>query len=420
MDLTNYSFDPIDPAFLRNPYPYFAHLRDNDPVHWSNLGFWVVTRFEDCRSTLIGKQFGQGDFVKNIQLFYGDDFDVMSHPSYAWLSRVFVMQDPPAHTRVRGLVSGALSLKRIRAMEPRIRELAVQLLDVYDGSVSGNFITEFAYQFPTKVMCDMLGMSDEDYPADLLLKLNQAIADSFIVFETRALSPADLERADEQMRFLTATFDELFAQRRKNPQDDLTTAMVQSQEGGDSLSPEELSTSVIGLFGAGFETTAHMIGNGMYLLGKYPEQRQRLIDNPALAPDTTEEVLRYESSLQASYRTALADETIGSQTIKQGQRVLAIVAAANRDETHFDNPESFDISPREQKPLTFGGGIHYCVGAELARLEGKVFFEELVKRYPDFTVDVESARLRPAFLFRGFEYLPVNLQGHAEDTEAND
>jgi len=420
MDLTNYSFDPIDPAFLRDPYPYFAHLRDNDPVHWSRLGFWVVTRFEDCRSTLIGKQFGQGDFVKNIQLFYGDDFDVMSHPSYAWLSRVFVMQDPPAHTRVRGLVSGALSMKRIRAMEPRIRELAVQLLDDYDRSGSDNFITEFAYQFPTKVMCDMLGMSDEDYPADLLLKLNQAIADSFTVFETRALSPADLEQADEQMRFLTATFDELFAQRRKNPQDDLTTAMVQSQEGGDSLSPEELSTSVIGLFGAGFETTAHMIGNGMYLLGKYPEQRQRLIDNPALASDTTEEVLRYESSLQASYRTALADETIGSQTIKQGQRVLAIVAAANRDETHFDNPDSFDISPREQKPLTFGGGIHYCVGAELARLEGKVFFEELVKRYPDFAVDVDSARLRPAFLFRGFEYLPVNLQGHAKDAAAID
>lgn len=420
MDLTNYSFDPVDPAFLRDPYPYFTHLRDNDPVHWSDLGFWVVTRFEDCRSTLIGKQFGQGDFVKNIQLFYGDEFDVMSHPSYAWLSRVFVMQDPPAHTRVRGLVSGALSLKRIRAMEPRIRELAVRLLDDYDRSGSDNFITEFAYQFPTKVMCDMLGMSDEDYPADLLLKLNQAIADSFIVFETRALSPAELERADEQMRFLTATFDELFAERRKNPQDDLTTAMVQSQEGGDSLSPEELSTSVIGLFGAGFETTAHMIGNGMYLLGKYPEQRQRLVDNPALASDTTEEVLRYESSLQASYRTALADKTIGSQTIKQGQRVLAIVAAANRDETHFDNPESFDISAREQKPLTFGGGIHYCVGAELARLEGKVFFEELVKRYPDFTVDVDSARLRPAFLFRGFEYLPVSLQGHTKAAAAND
>ena len=411
MDFSNYSFNPVDPEFLQDPYPAFAYLRDKDPVHWSDLGLWVVTRFEDCRATLVGKHFGQGDFVKNIQLFYGDDFDVMSHPSYAWLSRVFVMQDPPAHTRVRGLVSGALSLKRIRAMEPRIRQLAVQLLDDFDRSGSGNFITDFAYQFPTRVMCDMLGMSDEEYPPELLLKLNQAIADSFIVFETRALSQAELDRADSQMRFLTSVFDELFARRRAHPQDDLTTAMLESQEGGDALTPEELSTSVIGIFGAGFETTAHMLGNGMYCLGKYPEQRQRLVDDPGLAPHATEEILRYESSLQASYRTALTEQTIAGQTIEKGQRVLAIVAAANRDETYFDNPEVFDISPREQKPLTFGGGIHYCVGAELARLEGRVFFEELVQRYPNFSVDVDNAVLRPAFLFRGFEHLPVYLQG---------
>jgi len=411
MDFSRYSFNPVDPEFLSDPYPAFAHLRDKDPVHWSDLGLWVVTRFEDCRSTLVGKQFGQGDFVKNIQLFYGDDFDVMSHPSYAWLSRVFVMQDPPAHTRVRGLVSGALSLKRIRAMEPRIRQLAVQLLDDFDRSGSGNFITDFAYQFPTRVMCDMLGMSDEEYPPELLLKLNQAIADSFIVFETRALSQAELDRADSQMRFLTSVFDELFARRRAHPQDDLTTAMLESQEGGDALTPEELSTSVIGIFGAGFETTAHMLGNGMYCLGKYPGQRQRLVDDPGLAPHATEEILRYESSLQASYRTALTEQTIAGQTIEKGQRVLAIVAAANRDETYFDNPEVFDISPREHKPLTFGGGIHYCVGAELARLEGRVFFEELVQRYPNFSVDVDNARLRQAFLFRGFDSLPVCLQG---------
>lgn len=410
-DGARYSFNPVDPAFIRDPYPVYRDLRSDDPVHWSDLGFWVVTRYEDARATLIGRNFGQGDFVKNIQLFYDDGFDVMSHPSYAWLSRVFVMQDPPQHTRVRGLVAGALSLKRIRAMEPRIRELAVQLLDDFDQSGADNFINAFAYQFPTKVMCDMLGMGDEEYPADLLLQLNQAIADSFIVFETRALSAGELDKADRQMEFLTATFDELFAKRRTEPRDDLTTAMVQSQENGDSLSPEELSTSVIGLFGAGFETTAHMLGNGMYLLGKHPGQRRRLIADPALAAAATEEVLRFESSLQASYRTALKDEIIGGQAIQKGQRVLAIVAAANRDEAFFDNPETFDITPREQKPLTFGGGIHYCVGAELARLEGRVFFEELVKRYPNFSVDVESARLRPAFLFRGFEYLKVDLNG---------
>jgi len=410
MDFTNYSFDPGDPNLLRDPYPTYSHLRENDPVHWSKLGFWVVTGYEDSRNTLVGKQFGQGDFVKNIQLFYNENFDVMSHPSYAWLSRVFVMQDPPAHTRVRNLVAGALSLKRIRAMEPRIRQLAVRALDEFDSSGGCNFIADIAYQFPTRVMCQMLGMSDEEYPPDLLLKMNQAIADSFIVFETRALADAELAKADDQICFLTDIFDKLFARRRARPADDLTTALVSSQDQGDSLSTEELSTSVIGLFGAGFETTAHMLGNGMYLLGKYPAQRRRLVDDPGLAVPATEEILRFESSLQASYRTALSEQQIGAQTIMPGQRVLAIVAAANRDAAYFSNPDVFDISPREQKPLTFGGGIHYCVGAELARLEGKVFFEELVKRYPDFTVDTESARLRPAFLFRGFESLNVQLR----------
>jgi len=185
---------------------------------------------------------------------------------------------------------------------------------------------------------------------------------------------------------------------------------VLSEQDGETLSRDELSTSVIGLFGAGFETTAHMIGNGMYCLGRYPGQRDRLVDSPELAPAAVEEVLRFESSLQATYRTALVEQQLGSRTIRPGERVLTIVAAANRDPEVFANPETFDISPREEKPLTFGGGIHYCVGAELARLEGKVFFEELVRRWPGFRVEVQSARQRPAFLFRGFEYLDVKLQ----------
>ena len=152
-----------------------------------------------------------------------------------------------------------------------------------------------------------------------------------------------------------------------------------------------------------------MIGNGMYCLGLYPEQRRRLAGDIGLAESAVEEFLRYESSLQATYRTALVDEDIQGQPIPAGDRVLTIVAAANRDPRHFHNPDRFDISPREQKPLTFGGGIHYCVGAELARLEGRVFLEELFRRYPDFSVDTDRARRRQAFLFRGFEELPVTL-----------
>ena len=320
------------------------------------------------------------------------------------------MQDPPGHTRVRNLIAGALSLKRIRAMEPRIRELARRQLKAFaHNTESDNFITGFAYLFPTMVMCDMLGVREGEFSDELLQQLNTAIADTFPVFETRALGADELAQADRQMEFLTAFFDDMFADRRKNPRDDLTTAMVNAQEGNDSLTPEELSTSVIGLFGAGFETTAHMIGNGMYLLAANPAQRDRLLADASLAEAATEEVLRYESSLQATYRTALEDQVVNGTAIAAGDRVLTIVAAANRDPAVFAQPNDFNISPREEKPLTFGGGIHYCIGAALARLEGKIFFEELAASYPQFTVDIAAARLRKAFLFRGFEYLGVAL-----------
>jgi cytochrome P450 len=406
----NYSFNPIDPELLKDPYPIYQYLREDDPLHWSDLGIWVLTRYEDCRSVLVDKNFGQGDFVKNIQLFYGPDFDVLSHSSYAWLSRAFVMQDPPDHTRLRGLIASALSLKRIRMMEPRIRVLAKRLLEAYRTGDNDNFIFEFAYKFPTLVMCDMLGMNEDEYSSDVLLSLNQAIAESFIVFETRALTAQELFKADEQMTYLMKFFGDLFESRRRKPRDDLTTALVHAQDGEHgALTSEELATSVIGLFGAGFETTAHMIGNGIFCLGEHPDQQKILIDSPDIAGDAVEEILRYESSLQATYRTALVDREIDGQRIKQGERVLTIVAAANRDRDVFTNPEDFDIAPRSEKSLTFGGGIHFCIGAALARLEGKVFLEELVANYPKFTVDVESARLRNAFLFRGYEYLRVDL-----------
>jgi cytochrome P450 len=400
----------MDPEFLQDPYPTFSKLRDEDPIHRSDLGFWVATRYDDCRSVLIDKSFGQGDFVRNIQLFYDDSFDVLAQPAYAWLSRVFVMQDPPQHTRVRDLVASALTHRRVKEMAPRIRQLAARQLQQVAKLEDVNFITDFAYLFPTLVMCDMLGMEEGEFSWELLAELNQAVADTFPVFETRALEPQELALANQQMNFLTEFFDDLFQRRKKAPRNDLTTAMVYAGDGEDALTQEELSTSVIGLFGAGFETTAHMIGNGIFCLGANLEQRVKLQNNIELADAAVEEILRFESSLQATYRTALEPKEVAGQKIGVGERVLTIVAAANRDERHFDNPESFDISPREQKPLTFGGGIHYCVGAALARLEGKIFLEELFTAYPNFSVDIESARLRGAFLFRGYEDLRVTLR----------
>ena len=400
-----YSFNPADPELRSDPYPRFRWLRDNDPVHWCDLGFWVVTGYEDARDVVRGEAFGQGDFVSNIRMFYEPGFDVLAHSSYRWLSEVFVMRDPPDHTRLRKLVVQALDARRITAMRPRIAAITEQLLDELEPSGGMDVIHDFAYRLPTRVMCDMLGIAEHEVSEETLGKLNQAIADSFIVFETRALSPAELAHADAQIDFLTDYFDGIFEQRRREPRDDLTTALVNARDGNARLSREELSTVVIGLFGAGFETTAHMIGNGLLTLQRFPEQWDLLCREPALARQAVEEILRYESSLQATYRTALEDTTIRGTPILKGQRVLAILSAGNRDPAVVPEAETFDIRRAPHKPLSFGGGIHFCVGAELARAEGEVAFTALTRRLPQLRVDTQDPAWRAGFLFRGLERL---------------
>ena len=400
-----YSFDPADPELRADPYPRFRWLRENDPVHWSELGFWVVTGYEDAREVLRGEAFGQGDFVSNIRLFYPPGFDVLSNSAYRWLSEVFVMRDPPDHTRLRKLVVQALDARRINAMRPRIAAITEALLDELAPRGRMDVIHDFAYRLPTRVMCDMLGIDEHEVTEETLSRLNQAVADSFIVFETRALSTDELTHANEQIDYLTSYFDAIFEERRREPREDLTTALVNARDGGSRLSREELSTVVIGLFGAGFETTAHMIGNGLLTLHRHPAEWQALCQEPALARQAVEEILRYESSLQASYRTALRDTTIRGTPIRKGQRVLAVLSAGNRDPAVVPDAETFDIRRAPHKPLSFGGGIHFCVGAELARAEGEIAFTALARRFPHMQVDTSEPAWRGGFLFRGLERL---------------
>ncbi|SMQ69651.1 hypothetical protein SAMN06297468_1836 [Altererythrobacter xiamenensis] len=401
------SFAPDAPGMSQDPYPVFAELREHDPIHRSDLGYWVVSRHEDVRSVLMDREgFGQGDFVENIRLFYGPEFDVLGQRSYKWLSEVFLMQDPPHHTRVRGLVTGALNARRVRAMEPRIREITDSLIDAMLERGAGEVIADFAYQLPVRVMCDMLGIDAED---PRLPAVMAAIAQSFIVFEARALSEHELATANEQIKVLQDFFEELFAERMREPRDDLATALVQSGGQEDSLSHDELVTVAIGLFGAGFETTAHMIGNALLSFARYPEQWAALVAEPdKLAAGTVDETLRYESSLIATYRTALRETNIRGETIDRGAKVLTLIGAGNRDPRVFDDPNSFDISRDAKKHLSFGGGIHFCAGAELARLEGRIAFEQLARRLPTLKADASNPQWREGFLFRGLSALPVS------------
>ncbi|WP_226697690.1 cytochrome P450 [Qipengyuania flava] len=400
------SFSPDAPEIHADPYPAFGRLRELDPIHRSDLGYWVVSRHEDVRSVLMDRQgFGQGDFVESIRLFYGPDFDVMGQRAYKWLSEVFLMQDPPHHTRVRGLVTGALNAKRVRAMEPRICQIADDLIDAMLAAGRAEFIKDFAYQLPVRVMCDMLGIDPGD---PRLPEVMDAIARSFIVFEARALTEQELAEANKQIGVLQAFFEELFADRMVNPQDDLATALVQSGGQEDALSHEELVTVAIGLFGAGFETTAHMLGNGILSFARNRQQWAALVADPRnRSAAAVDETLRFESSLIATYRTALAETQIRGETIYPGEKVLTLIGAANRDPRLFDDPDRFDIGRDARKHLSFGGGIHFCAGAELARLEGRIAFEQLAEQMPDIEADCAAPEWRPGFLFRGLSRLPI-------------
>jgi len=405
--IASFALDPHDAALLADPYPAFNRLRETDPVHWSDLGYWVVSRYDDIRAVVMDRvNFGQGDFVRNIQLLYGPDFDVMSHPAYCWLSEVFVFQDPPRHTRLRGLVTQALTARRVQEMRPRIQQITYILLDRVIPNGGMELIHDFAYRLPTLVMCDMLGIGEDEADDALLSALNQAIADSFLVLEMRALPPDELDLANRQIRFLEDFFRGIFDKRRAEPRDDLATALLQARENGEGLSEREMVTVAIGLFGAGFETTAHMIGNGILTLHRHPEEWARLVAEPALASSATEEILRFESSLTATYRTAFNDTMIGARTIRAGDRVLALNGAGNRDPLRFSDPDRFDIGRSEAKQLSFGGGIHFCVGAELARLEGEIALATLARRLPNMVVQTGSPAWR-GLLFRGLQRLDV-------------
>jgi cytochrome P450 len=402
-----FSLDPSNTALLADPYPTFALLRERDPVHWSELGFWVVSRYEDVRGIVMNRtDFGQGDFIPNIQLYYGPGFDVFAHPSYRWLSEVFVYQDPPRHTRLRGLVTQALTARLVRDMRPRIQAIADRLVDAVADRGRMELIHDFAYKLPTLVMCDMLGIGEDEASDALLSELNQAISDSFLVLDMRALTPDELALADRQILFLENFFGGIFDSRERAPRDDLATALLQAREGGDGLSRREVITVAIALFGAGFETTAHMLGNGVLTLHRHPDQWAALRENPELAAGTGDEVLRFESSLTATYRTAFNDVTIGDSTIRAGQRVLTLIGAGNRDPEIFPDPDRFDIRRNGARHLSFGGGIHFCVGAELARLEAEIGFATLARRLPGMRVDIAEPKWR-GILFRGLTSLDL-------------
>ncbi len=396
-------FDPLSPDFIRDPYPHYDILRRLDPVHVTPHGMYLVSRHADVSEILRDKRFGK-DFVERSVRRYGPK--IMEEPIFRSMSHWMLQQDPPDHTRLRGLVVKAFTARRVEDMRPRIQEVVDQTLDRVIPNGHMDLIEDFAFRLPVTIICDMLGIPEEHRAT-----FHAGTRDGGRILDPVPLSPDEIAKGNAANAMAQMYFHQLFELRRKQPGDDLTTQLVQAEEDGSKLSNEELTANIILLFGAGHETTVNLIGNGLLALYRNPDQLALLKAKPELIAGAIEEILRYDSSVQMTGRVTLEDiDDLCGRRIGKGETVLCLLGSANRDPAVYpDRPDRFDIVRPNVRPLSFGGGIHYCLGAQLARIEAEIAISTLLRRLPDLRLDdAENPEWRPTFVLRGLKRLPAS------------
>ncbi len=396
-------FNPLAPEFIRNPYPHYDRLRRLDPVHITAHGMYLISRHADVSGVLRDKRFGK-DFVERSTRRYGPK--IMEEPIFRSMSHWMLQQDPPDHTRLRGLVVKAFTARRMEDMRPRIQQVVDQTLDRVIPQGKMDLIEDFAFRLPVTIICDMLGI-----PAEHRETFYAGTRDGGRILDPVPLSPAEIAQGNAANMMAQMYFRQLFELRRKQPGDDLTTQLVHAEEDGSKLTNEELTANIILLFGAGHETTVNLIGNALLALHRNPDQLALLKARPDLITNAVEEFLRYDSSVQMTGRVTLEDiDDLGARKIPKGETVLCLLGSANRDPAAYpDSPDRLDIARPNVRPLSFGGGIHFCLGAQLARIEAEIAISTLLRRLPDLRLDdAENPEWRPTFVLRGLKRLPAS------------
>jgi hypothetical protein len=401
--------DPEDTAYLADPYPYLKRLREGQPVNLTPMGGWRVTRYEDVRRVL--RELPAGMRQTDGRLPGETEADVDANPAASFM----LLTDPPTHTRLRKLVSKAFTPRAISSWRPRIESLTEELLDKVAGRGEMDVVSDLALPVPATLICEMLGVPVED--RDRFTEWTTDATHGLAV--RRAVSPPELiERVDRARNGLAGYFNDLIAERRGRDGDDLLSMMIEAEEDGDRLSTPELLVQSIGLLIAGFETTIGLISNGVTTLIQNPDQLALLRDRPELIESAVEECLRYSGPIVWSVRVLQEEAEIGGYRLPVDAQISCGLAAGNRDPEHYADPERFDVArfaadPEPPPHLSFGGGVHLCLGAHLARLETQVAIGALVRRFDDMALVDERTRWGRS-LFRVPESVPITFR----DTEA--
>lgn len=395
--------DPSDPAFYNNPYPYYQKIRDETPVfYWEEFEIWCFLNHADVEAILRDRRLG-----RQIDHLAGSE-DLGLPPEREELKALYDVDrgsilslEPPAHTRLRSLVQKAFMARQIERLRPQIADLSHELINEMEKQESCDLLPAFATPIPVIVIAEMLGVPREK--CDLLLKWSHDIVRTYQI----GFSPEEEQEAVRSSAAFIGYMKELVAERRKNPQDDLITTMIEVQDVGEKLTVEELISNCILFLNAGHEATVNVIGNGMFALLKNPDQLKKLRDNPDLIADAVEELLRFDTPLHYFDRWVLEELEINGRQFSFGDKVGLLLGAANRDPEVFPEPDTLIISRQKNRHVSLGGGIHFCIGAPLARLELQTALPILIERLPDLQLAGEP-KYSNNYHFHGLDSLQVS------------
>ena len=390
------AYNPLSDRMAQDPYPVYAALRARDPVHRSRLiNAWMFSRHADVDAILrdhrhFGNDPREGTLSprQRAMLPPADEFTML-------------FLDPPDHTRLRALVNKAFTPKTVNALEPHIRSILATLLDDIEDPGAFDLMQAVAQPLPVIVIAEMLGVPPEDRPQFKVWSAQRA----------RLLEPTIGRREREAGAAASKAFDAYFRSiveaRRAEPRDDILSALVQAEDEGERLTERETLNMLRLLLIAGNETTANLIGNGTLALLRNPEQLRRLRDDPSLIPSAVEELIRFDSPVQTDFRRALTDCEVNGFPVRKRDNIVVLLGAANRDPEMFENPDRLDVGRDQRSHLSFGRGIHHCLGAPLARLEGRIVLEMLLERFPEIGLLTDRPRFHRTIVLRGLESLPL-------------